>query len=61
MNIIYIVLWIIGLWVVPWIVTEIVLWIWSGGVGDEQGAKAIFVMAITFILYLVISAILFFI
>ena len=59
MNIILSILWLIGIVAVPWIVAMLVLLIWRG-VGDEQGMKAILLMAVTLILYLVISAILFF-
>ena len=59
MTIVYIILWIIGLVAVPLTVAAIATW--KHDPNDEFGMKGVFFAGITLILYLIVSAVWFFI
>ena len=59
MTILYIILWIVGLLVVPLIVAAITIHFTNSV--DEFGMKGVFFAIITFILYLIGSAVWFFV
>ena len=59
MTVVYIILWIVGLAVVPWVAAYIGE-ATTRGPGDEGVARIIGIMVITFVIYVIVSAILFF-